>query len=276
MEFDTSSRYIEIWNAGVFMQYDKRADGTLDPLPFNSVDTGSGLERMTMILNGMDTVYETDLMKPFMDGIAERLGNKANVRDCRMITDHLRAGTFILAEGVRPGNDGRSYIPRRLLRKCIAVTTRAGLPNFDYDGLIADIVERFKPYYPRLEENHKLILESFHHEKKEFERTLSRGLDKLENLCKGDAPKISGQDAFDLFQSYGLPFDIIRDVVAENGGSTDEEGYEKAFAVHQEVSRGTGSKSGEESPWPKDDAPYRNLPDEAADSLTRLGLSRRF
>ena len=266
-EFDSSSRYIEIWNAGVFMQYDKRADGSLDPLPFNSVDTGSGLERMTMILNGMDTVYETDLMKPTMDAVAERLGKASTVRDCRMLTDHLRAGTFILSEGVRPGNDGRSYIPRRLLRKCIAVTARAGLPQFDYEGLISGLVDQMKGVYPRLGENRALILESFRAEKKEFERTLNRGLDKLESLCKGKEPQISGQQAFDLFQSYGLPFDIIRDVVTEKSGSTDEAGFDVAFAKHQDISRGLPkSADGDESPWPKDDAPYRGLAASAADS----------
>jgi len=265
-EFDSSSRYIEIWNAGVFMQYDKRASGKLDPLPFNSVDTGSGLERMTMILNGLDTVYETDLMKPHMDGIAERLGKAATVRDCRMITDHLRAATFILAEGVKPGNDGRNYIPRRLLRKCIAVTTRAGLPQFDYDGLIHGMVDQMEPFYAHLGQNRQTILKSFNAERVEFERTLSRGLDKLEGLCKGEKPNISGQDAFDLFQSYGLPFDIIRDVVEEKGGGTDAAGYDAAFAQHQKISKGIAKKSGKESPWPQDDAPYRNLDDDAADS----------
>ncbi|MCP4444062.1 MAG: alanine--tRNA ligase [Myxococcales bacterium] len=266
-DFDSSSRYIEIWNAGVFMQYDKRASGKLDSLPFNSVDTGSGLERMTMILNGMDTVYETDLMKPHMDGISERLGEASTVRDCRMITDHLRAATFILAEGVRPGNDGRNYIPRRLLRKCIAVTTRAGLPEFDYDGLIHGIVDQMEPFYPHLGQGRQTILKSFNAERVEFERTLSRGLDKLEGLSKGEKPQISGQDAFDLFQSYGLPFDIIRDVVEEKGGSTDEAGYDAAFARHQKISKGnTKESSGEKSPWPQDDAPYRNLDDDAADS----------
>ncbi len=267
-EFDSSSRYIEIWNAGVFMQYDKRANGKLDPLPFNSVDTGSGVERMTMILNGLDTVYETDLMKPTMDAVSERLGKASTVRDCRMITDHLRAGTFILSEGVRPGNDGRNYIPRRLLRKCIAVTARAGLPDFDYDALIHGLIDQLDSVYPHLGKNRKATLEAFHSEKKEFERTLNRGLDKLENLCKGKSATITGKEAFDLFQSYGLPFDIIRDVVAEKGGSTDEEGFADAFKDHQTISRGTGTsgQGDEESPWPKDDAPYRNLPDSAADS----------
>lgn len=266
-DFDSSSRYIEIWNAGVFMQYDKRANGSLDPLPFNSVDTGSGLERMTMILNGLDTVYETDLLKPAMDGVAERLGKASTVKDCRMITDHLRAGTFILAEGVIPGNDGRAYIPRRLLRKCIAVTTRAGLPDFDYSGLINGFIDQLKDVYPHLGEKRKDILSAFDGERKEFEKTLHRGLDKLEQVCKHSGNKVSGQEAFDLFQSYGLPFDIIRDVIAEKGGNVDEGDYKEAFATHQKVSKGQGkSKAGEESPWPQDDAPYRGLPDEFADS----------
>ena len=232
-EFDSSSRYIEIWNAGVFMQYDKRASGELDPLPFNSVDTGSGVERMTMILNGLDTVYETDLMKPTMDAISERLGKASTVRDCRMITDHLRAGTFILSEGVRPGNDGRNYIPRRLLRKCIAVTARAGLPDFDYDGLIHGLIDQLDSVYPHLGKNRKATLEAFHSEKKEFERTLNRGLDKLENLCKSNKATITGKEAFDLFQSYGLPFDIIRDVVEEKGGRQTK----RASVLHSKNTR---------------------------------------
>lgn len=266
-DFDSSNRYIEIWNAGVFMQYDKRANGSFDPLPFNSVDTGSGLERMTMILNGLDTVYETDLMKPTMDAIHERLGKSSTVKDCRMITDHLRAGAFIMSEGVRPGNDGRAYIPRRLLRKCIAVTARAGLPNFDYDGVITGITEQLKDTYPHLSDNRTKILEIFHDEKAEFERTLNRGLDKLENLCKGTDFKVSGEDAFALFSSYGLPVDIIADVVAEKGGSLDQAAYDAEFKKHQNVSRGKAKTGeGEASPWPQDDAPYRNLPDSHADS----------
>ncbi len=266
-DFDSSNRYIEIWNAGVFMQYDKRANGSLDALPFNSVDTGSGLERMTMILNGLDTVYETDLMKPAMDAISDRLGKASTVRDCRMITDHLRAGTFILAEGVRPGNVGRAYIPRRLLRKCIAVTARAGLPDFDYDGIIHGFIDQLGDVYPHLKTQRDDILEMFHTEKKEFEKTLNRGLSKLDSLSKNKNNAVTGEVAFDLYQSYGLPFDIIRDVLAEKGHTIDEDGYNKAFASHQKVSQGTPKSSGgKESPWPKDDAPYRNLPDSAADS----------
>jgi alanyl-tRNA synthetase len=265
-DFDSKSRYIEIWNAGVFMQYDQQSDGRLVDLPFKSVDTGSGLERMTMILNGLPTVYETDLVKPFMDLIAAGFSGGGKVSEHRLLADHLRASTFILSEGVTPGNEGQAYIPRRLIRKCVAVTTRAGIPGFDYGQVIDSIIEQFAPHYPHLEASRKQIHELFGREKKEFERTLARGLDRLEALCSTAPFVVPGADAFSLLATYGLPFELVRDFVRERGGEVDEDSFEIEYKKHQTISRAEGSKAGGPSAWPTDETAYARLPDDARDT----------
>ena len=124
-EFDTKRRYIEIWNAGVFMQFDQRADGSLAPLPFNSVDTGSGLERVTMALNGLDNVYETDLLLPVAQAAQILFADSGEILGPhRVIADHLRASCMIMSEGVRPSNEGAGYIPRRMIRKWQGIVAR--------------------------------------------------------------------------------------------------------------------------------------------------------
>ncbi|HET6611970.1 MAG TPA: alanine--tRNA ligase [Kofleriaceae bacterium] len=236
-ELDTKGRYIEIWNAGVFMELNKLADGSFAKLPFSSVDTGSGLERMALILGGFDNVYETDLLAPLVAAIGSGLGKDSSLRDRRVIADHIRAATFILAEDVVPGNEGRAYIPRRLIRKCVAISTRAGARDLDYPGLLGLVVDKLSPAYPHLAEKQASLTAAFVREKEDFERVIGRGLDRLESLCGKPGFVVSGEDAFSLFATYGLPVDIVRDVVAERGGSVDDAGFDSELARHQEVSR---------------------------------------
>jgi alanyl-tRNA synthetase len=243
-EFDTKRRYIEVWNAGVFMQLNKKADGTFGRLPFNSVDTGSGLERMAMVLQGVQSVYETDLFSELMKAVKERASSSASEETCRIITDHVRAACFILSEGVSPGNEGRSYIPRRLIRKCVALVARAGVSAFDYAGLIDVIVRRFRSHYPLLVERREEMTSAFLRETHEFERVIGKGLERLEQLSNKPAPfTISGKDAFGLFATYGLPVEITREFVREKGGTVDDASYLTEFQRHQEISRATGKSA---------------------------------
>ncbi|MEV8509739.1 alanine--tRNA ligase [Actinoplanes sp. NPDC051475] len=236
--FDTVNRYIEIWNAGVFMQFDKGLDGTYKPLPFTSVDTGSGLERLTLALNGHPTVYDTDLMTPIVSAVQSAFGEAgAPVQHHhRMAADHLRAATFVLADGVMPGNEGRGYIPRRLLRKCIAVATRRGVARFDAESVIEAVIGRMAGYYPYLMDRKDAIMAGVAQEQADFGRVLRRGMDQLDTLI-AEPTTISGADAFRLFATYGLPVEITRDLAGERGSNVDLDGFAAEFANHQQASR---------------------------------------
>lgn len=262
--FDAAKRYIEIWNAGVFMEFDKKPDGSFSRLRFNSVDTGSGLERMTMTMNGYTSVYETDLMRPILNLIKEQFGGKnSSDSDHRILTDHLRASTFILAEGVAPSNEGRGYIPRRLIRKCIAIVTRSGVTDFRFEDVLNETIERFSNNYPILSTRRQQVIEAFNREKKDFERVIGKGLERLDNLCK-DAPFVlSGADAFALSSTYGMPLELIRDFIRDKGGSVDEEEFSREFRKHQDISRAVGSTeraTQKVETWPKVDARFNILP----------------
>lgn len=266
--FDTTRRYIEIWNAGVFMEFNKKPDGTFTKLRFNSVDTGSGLERMTMTMNGIDSVYDTDLLRPVMTAIRERLaGADSTDTDHRILTDHLRASTFILSEGVRPSNEGRGYVPRRLIRKCVALVTRAGTPAFDFKGVIHQIIQGSAANYPQLATGRERIIEAFDQERRDFERVIGKGLERLNHLCKEPPFVIPGVDAFALSSTYGMPLELIRDFVADKGGRLEEEEFASEFRKHQEISRATGSTEAafqKSDKWPKPDERFEVLPSMSA------------
>ncbi len=238
--FDTESRYIEIWNAGVFMEFDKQPTG-LERLALRSVDTGSGLERMVMNLNRLESVYDVDRLKPLFETILQQIGGGSDpriARDARVIADHLRAVSFIVADGVAPSNVGRGYIPRRLIRKCIALTTRRGVPDFNIEEPLDTLIKQMGADHPRLVEGRSRIVETFNAERRAFSLRLTDGLERLGALASQRGFRVSGADALSLFATYGLPIEIIRDFVAEHGGELDEAGFQHAFARHQDVSRG--------------------------------------
>ncbi|MFE3885925.1 alanine--tRNA ligase [Streptomyces lydicus] len=243
--FDTTGRYIEIWNAGVFMEFEKRPDGSFERLRFPSVDTGSGLERMAMVLQGRESAYETDLLAPIVQAVRSSLGGSAATeRDVRIVSDHIRSSTFILSEGVAPSNEGRGYIPRRLLRKSIAVATRGGFQEIDLPALADVVIGQLKGAYPQLGENRDRTLELLAREQRDFGRVVRRGLDQLSELVTGENFRISGEDAFNLYATHGMPVDLIRDFAAEQGGSLDEQQFTKLFSAHRERSRGGTAQPG--------------------------------
>jgi alanyl-tRNA synthetase len=241
-EFDSTGRYIEIWNAGVFMEYNRLPGGRLEPLRFSSVDTGSGLERMAMVLQGRESAYDTDLLAPIVAAVRTALaGTGAGEREVRIVADHVRASTFILSEGVAPSNEGRGYIPRRLLRKVIAVATQAGAERFDLVEVADAVIARMRRTYPQLAANRDRTLDLIAREQRDFGRVVRRGLDRLAVLATGPGSEISGDDAFLLFATHGMPADLIRDFAAERGGSVDERRFGELLAEHRELSRGAGA-----------------------------------
>jgi alanyl-tRNA synthetase len=244
-EFDTSGRYIEIWNAGVFMEYNRLPGGRLEPLRFSSVDTGSGLERMAMVLQGRESAYETDLLAPVVAAVRDALaGTGAGQREIRIVADHIRASTFILSEGVAPSNEGRGYIPRRLLRKVVAVATQAGAAGFDLAEVADAVIGRMRDHYPQLAAGRGRTLDLMAREQRDFGRVVRRGLDRLAALATGPGAVISGDDAFRLFATHGMPADLIRDFAADRGGSIDEPRFAELLAEHRERSRGAPSGPG--------------------------------
>ena len=236
--FDTKKRYIEIWNAGVFMQFDKGLDGVLRPLPFTSVDTGSGLERMELALNGLDSVYDTSLFRPLVRSVQDVLDESGEVlHHHRVIADHMRAAVAIMSDGVRPGNEGRGYIPRRLIRKCVTLAMGRHHERFDFEPIVEAVVASLGGTYPHFATERSAVMAAIAQERDEFGHTVRRGLDQLDKVI-AQRGKVSGTDAFNLFATYGLPVEITRDLAAAQGVTLDREEFDSALRRHKVLSRG--------------------------------------
>lgn len=244
-EFDTKKRYIEIWNAGVFMQLNKNADGSYSKLSFTSVDTGAGLERLAMVLNGCSSVYDTDLLNPIKKFIQSKLPSEDALpeKDILIITDHIRTTALILSEKVNPSNEGRGYIPRKLIRRCMMMTSKNKIFNFDFSKVIEFIIDNYSNIFPKFAENREFIIEELRKEQNQFAKVLENGLERLEHI-KFMGLEVSADEAFDLVTTYGLPFDIIKGYAEENEMTVDESGFEKKIETHKEKSRNISESSG--------------------------------
>ena len=231
--------WLEIWN-DVFMQYEKQADGTFIPLKQQNVDTGMGLERTAQVMQGIDNVYETDRMKPIMDRILDLADAKdESLRHPRIITDHLKAAAFIIADGVQPSNVDQGYVLRRLIRRAIRSARQL---RIEHDGhfsplIAAATVEQYGQVYPHLRKNADTIRETLLKEEQQFAQTLKEGMKRFEKAIGTAGRKIDGATAFHLYDTYGFPLELTREMAAEQGLTVDEKGFEKAFAKHQELSR---------------------------------------
>ena len=243
-EFDTKKRYIEIWNAGVFMQLNKNADGSYSKLGFTSVDTGAGLERLAMVLNDYDSAYQTDLLFPIKEKIIENLPSENSLSEIelRILTDHLRTAALILSEHVCPSNEGRGYIPRKLIRRCMMITAKNKISNFNFSEIIEFITEKYKEIFPKFLENKNYIISEFKKEENQFSKVVTKGLSMLEKL-KDTEKKISGKEAFELVTTYGLPFDIVKQYAEENSMTVDEKDYNSRIEKHKEKSKNCASNN---------------------------------
>jgi alanyl-tRNA synthetase len=245
---DDYENYLELWNL-VFMQFEAQEDGSLTPLPRPSVDTGLGMERLVRVIQRGDSNYDTDLFMPVMDRVQALLGDTDAKRaekyvGYRVIADHGRAGTFLIADGVRPGNTGREYVLRMIIRRAARFGRKIGF-NEPFLAEVAKVfIERMGEAYPELEARRELILHTLTQEEKRFARTLDSGLQQLETLLaelhqRGERI-IPGGDAFNLYQTYGLPVEITRDVAQEHGMGVNEAGYNAARAQHA-LASGSGA-----------------------------------
>ncbi len=232
-EFDPEDeRWVEIWN-DVFMQYNKKEDGSYEELTQKNVDTGMGYERVHTLLEGKNSVYETSLFLEIMNKIKELAKNEEE-KPMRIIADHLRAATFILNEKIVPSNLEQGYVLRRLIRRSIRYGKIIGIEGRFCSEVAKVIINKYKGDYPSLEENKEFILQALDKEEERFDRTIMAGLKVFEKIADKD---ISGKDAFLLFQSYGFPLEMTVELAKEKGIKVDEEGYYEELKKHQELSR---------------------------------------
>jgi len=248
---DDNALWVEIWN-DVFMEFNKKADGSFKLLKQKNVDTGMGLERTLAVLNNFDDNYKTDLFFNIINKIKRLSGKEyeeeGTIRAIRIIADHLRAATFIIGDdkGVTPSNTDQGYVVRRLLRRAIRYGKQLGIEEKSWTKEVAKIViHDYAEAYPELRRNANFIIEQFKEEEEKFGKTLERGLKEFENQKskiknQNDNLKckiISGKSAFDLYQSYGFPIEMTIELARENGFTVDEDGFEKELEKHQELSR---------------------------------------
>jgi len=232
-------RYLEVWNL-VFMEFDLADDGTLTPLPQQNIDTGMGLERAAMLIQGVDSLFDIDTFQPLLDWIGERASAAYGSSDeatkaYRVIVEHSRTAAFLVAEGVAPSNEGRGYVLRRVIRRAVQFGRRIGLePPFLYE--LADLVRKqMGSVYPELEERRSEVADLIRAEEERFRETLARG-EKLfeEMVTKGE---ITPEDAFRLHDTYGFPWELTKELAAERGLEVNEEEFTRLMEEQRERSR---------------------------------------
>lgn len=232
---------VEIWNL-VFNQYYCHADKTLEPLKQNGVDTGVGLERLSMVVQNTPTIFETDLFQPLIQAIPHK-NIENETRAVRIIADHVRGATFLIADGIFPSNASQGYILRRLLRRAIRYGKVLNLDKNFLIPLAQKIIEIYKEFYTELSAKKEDILTVIQKEEEKFSKTLKKGLKEFEKILRTKTDKIiSGNDAFYLYESYGFPIELTRELAIERGFNIDESGWEISFKEHKEISRAGAEK----------------------------------
>ncbi len=235
-------RYVEVWNL-VFMELNKDEEGNFTPLEKKNVDTGMGLERMTMVVNGLTSTFETDLLNPILDKVSELSGkkyknNKKEDVSLRIITDHARCVTFLISDGLVPGNEGRNYVLRMIMRRALRHGKILGIELPFLHKIIPTIVEHYSETYPELKQNQDKVTATILKEEERFKQTLGRGEALLEDLFqKTKNALITGEDAFKLYDTFGFPLELTMEIAEEKGFKVDIEGFNKAMAEQKERAR---------------------------------------
>lgn len=246
-------KYFEVWN-DVFMQYNKTADGRYEPMERKCVDTGMGVERTAAIMQGKKTVYEIEMFRPLMDTVSELTGTVCGAApetdvSIRIIADHCKTAAFILGDenGIPPSNLGQGYILRRLIRRAIRHGRKLGVEGTFLSRPAEEVIAMYRHVYPELEKRREFILAELSKEEEKFLETLKKGESEFEkmlpNLLKNPAKVIPGRVAFKLYDTYGFPIEITEELAKEHGMSVDNEGFQKAFEKHQELSKQGAEKT---------------------------------
>ncbi|WP_447529642.1 alanine--tRNA ligase [Vreelandella sp. TE19] len=235
---EDGDRYIEIWNL-VFMQFDRDAQGTLNPLPKPSIDTGMGLERVAAVMQGVHSNYEIDLFQNLLKAAAQATGySDLEAPSLRVIADHIRSCAFLIADGVLPSNEGRGYVLRRIIRRAVRHGHKLGATGAFFHTLVAALDAEMGDAYPELRESSDQIARVLLKEEEQFARTLDHGMGLLsEALDSLQGDTLPGETVFKLYDTYGFPFDLTADVCRERGVKLDEEGFQQALEAQRERAR---------------------------------------
>ena len=269
---EDGDRYIEIWNC-VFMQFNRQKDGTMNPLPAPSVDTGMGLERISAIMQGVHGNYQIDLFVHLMDAAAAILDiTNEQQASLKVIADHIRAVAFLIADGVMPSNEGRGYVLRRIIRRAVRHGNKLGAENEFFYQMVAPLITEMGDAYPELIDKQSIIESAIQKEETQFAKTLAQGLrllaTELDDLNGGDV--LSGAAAFKLYDTYGFPLDLTADITRERGISIDENEFDEHMQAQRARARDAGKFDVDYSSVIQVDAPtsfigYEQLNDDNVD-----------
>jgi alanyl-tRNA synthetase len=249
---EDGDRFIEIWNL-VFMQFEQQEGGARISLPKPSIDTGMGLERIAAVLQGVHNNYDVDLFKALIANSEDVLSSKAQgaaLASHRVIADHLRSTSFLMADGVTPSNEGRGYVLRRIMRRAMRHAHLLGATEPVMHRLVPELVNQMGDAFPELGRAQASIESTLQAEEERFQRTLGRGLALLDEATTGmkEGDALAGETAFKLYDTYGFPLDLTQDALRARGMSVDEDGFNTAMDKQREMARASGFSSGEAAP----------------------------
>lgn len=247
-------RYMEIWN-NVFSQFNNMGDGTYTELTHKNIDTGMGLERLACVMQGVDNMFEVDTIRNILNTVCRISGkeygrNAENDISIRAITDHARAATFMISDGIMPSNEGRGYVLRRLIRRAARHGRMLGIERPFLTEMCDAVIRENGEAYPELREKEELIKKVLSTEETAFSRTIDQGLSMLDALMKNGG-QLSGEDAFRLYDTYGFPLDLTKDILAEKGMTVDEETFDRLMQKQRETAR-NGRKAADAESWKSD------------------------
>ena len=243
---EDGDRFVEIWNL-VFMQFEQFADGTRKPLPKPQIDTGMGLERIAAVLQGVHNNYDTDLFRTLVGASQGIVGAGGEIASHRVIADHLRSSSFLIADGVSPSNEGRGYVLRRIMRRAMRHAHLLGAQEPLMHQLAPTLISEMGEAYPELRRAQPMIVETLRQEEERFRRTLGRGMALLEEATTGlgEGDRLPGEVAFRLYDTYGFPLDLTQDALRARGVAVDLDGFQDAMRRQREMAREAWTGSGQ-------------------------------
>ncbi|HEZ0133572.1 alanine--tRNA ligase [Neisseria meningitidis] len=265
---EDGDRWIEIWNC-VFMQFNRDEQGNMNPLPKPSVDTGMGLERMAAVMQHVHSNYEIDLFQDLLKAVARETGAPFSMDEpsLKVIADHIRSCSFLIADGVLPANEGRGYVLRRIIRRAVRHGYKLGQSKPFFHKLVADLVKEMGDAYPELKEKQAQIEEALKNEESRFAQTLETGMALLENALAKGSKKLDGEIIFKLYDTYGFPYDLTADICRERNIELDEAGFEREMEAQRARARAAQSfKANAQLPYEGQDTEFKGYSERQTES----------
>ncbi|HEZ2241663.1 TPA: alanine--tRNA ligase [Neisseria meningitidis] len=265
---EDGDRWIEIWNC-VFMQFNRDEQGNMNPLPKPSVDTGMGLERMAAVMQHVHSNYEIDLFQDLLKAVARETGAAFSMDEpsLKVIADHIRSCSFLIADGVLPSNEGRGYVLRRIIRRAVRHGYKLGQSKPFFHKLVADLVKEMGDAYPELKEKQVQIEEALKNEESRFAQTLETGMALLENALAKGGKTLDGEIIFKLYDTYGFPYDLTADICRERNIELDEAGFEREMEAQRARARAAQSfKANAQLPYDGQDTEFKGYSERQTES----------